>query len=308
MGPTAVGKTDLALRLANHLPIEIISVDSALIYQGMDIGSAKPSLLEQQQVPHHLIDIISPLQSYSVGEFLRDSKKLIAQISKRNKIPVLVGGTMMYYNALINGMSEMPVANEQIRLQIVEDRIKFGNQFLHDKLQQIDPVAANKIQANDTQRLERALEIFYITGKPISEVQKLNFKPGLTPDEYLAVSILPANRQVLHDRINIRFNKMLEQNFADEVRELQKEYPSLTIEHNSMRCVGYRQMWQYLSGEIDKVTLQETGQAATRQLAKRQITWLRALNNTQIIDDSNLDIDKLYIKLSNLIDNFMEKQ
>lgn len=304
MGPTAAGKTAIALGLANHLPIEIISVDSALIYRGLDIGSAKPSLSELSQVPHHLIDILSPLESYSVADFLKDCNQCISDICERGKLPVLTGGTMMYFNALINGISELPEANPEIRQQLEIDFNKNGNLFMHQRLMVLDPVSAAKINPNDRQRIERALEVYYICGKPMSIMQKEKWIPGLLDCEYLSLGIMPTNRELLHQRINQRFDSMLEMGIIDEVANLRLRYPELTDKHNSMRTVGYSQVWSYLEGIIDYESLRMEGMAATRQLAKRQLTWLRSLP-LQVIDDPQLNQDILLQKALDLISSWI---
>jgi|SRR6185437_7270972 len=306
MGPTATGKTDLALKLAEEFPIEIISVDSALIYQGMDIGTAKPSSVEQKRVKHHLIDIISPLESYSVAQFIDDSVRLIHEINARGKIPLLVGGTMMYYSGLLNGISELPLADPKIRAQLELEANNSSWQELHTRLQQIDPQAAEKINSNDKQRISRALEIFYQTGKPISVLQSESNIKKSSGINFLPLAIVPENREILHKRIEARFNKMLENGFAQEVLNLHNTFPELTINHNSMRCVGYNQMWQYLDGQINKQELSEMGIAATRQLAKRQITWLRSMDVVNL-DTNNLNSSILYSNLSECVKNFLKK-
>lgn len=304
MGPTAAGKTAIALGLANHLPIEIISVDSALIYRGFDIGSAKPSRAELLQVPHHLIDILSPLENYSVADFLKDCNQCISDICERGKLPVLTGGTMMYFNALINGISELPEANPEIRQQLEIDFDKNGNLFMHQRLMALDPVSAAKINPNDRQRIERALEVYYICGKPMSIMQKEKWIPGLPDCEYLSLGIMPTNRELLHQRINQRFDSMLEMGIIDEVANLRLQYPELTDRHNSMRTVGYSQVWSYLEGIIDYESLRMEGMAATRQLAKRQLTWLRSLP-LQVIDDRQLNQDTLLQKTLDLISSWI---
>lgn len=291
-GPTAVGKTEIALRLANHFKIEIVSVDSALIYQDLDIGSAKPNGEELSRVPHHLIDILSPLENYSVMEFIRDTNHAIKEIIARGNLPVLVGGTMMYYNALINGISKLPEADHDLRKILNAEFAELGNQVMHAKLKNLDAVAADKIEVNDTQRIQRALEVCLLTGKSMSAAQQESWLPGLENCDYLPLAIVPANRKLLHERINLRFVKMLENGFIQEVQQIQDKYPALTAEHNSMRTVGYRQAWNFLTGETDYNTMLNDGQAATRQLAKRQITWLRSMN-MHVLDDWELQIDVL---------------
>jgi tRNA dimethylallyltransferase len=298
MGPTATGKTELALKLAEELPIEIISVDSALVYQGMDIGTAKPSKEEQNRVKHHLIDIITPLESYSVAQFIDNSVRLIYEINARGKIPLLVGGTMMYYNGLLNGISELPVTDPKIRAQLELEANNSSWQKLHTKLQQVDPQAAAKIKPNDKQRISRALEIFYQTGKPITILQAQSNIKKSAGINFLSLAIIPENREILHKRIETRFNKMLENGFITEVQNLRDKFPELTSNHTSMRCVGYNQVWEYLEGQISKKELYEQGVAATRQLAKRQITWLRSMD-VMNLDTNNLDFDMLYANLIN---------
>ncbi len=305
-GPTAVGKTDLAIDLAQYYPIEIISVDSALIYRDLNIGSAKPSLSELNLVPHHLIDIISPLESYSVMEFLRDCNRLIVEINQRGNIPVLVGGTMMYFNALINGISQLPEASPDLRSQLNHEMETLGNEVLHQRLMSLDPITATRIAVNDSQRLQRALEICLLTGKPMSVAVKDNHLPGLINCNYLPLAIIPSNRELLHQRINLRFEKMLLSGFLHEVEQLKSKYPTLTSNHNSMRCVGYRQVLEYLENKIDYSMMVDTGQAATRQLAKRQITWLRSMKVIAIDDNELLKENLMQQTLLN-IKNFTSK-
>lgn len=297
MGPTATGKTQLALQLATCYPIEIISVDSALIYKDMNVGTAKPTLQELAQVPHHLIDIISPLESYSVANFISQSSALIKQINKRGKLPVLVGGTMMYYNALLNGISKLPEADAHMRQQLYERGLELGWEGLHNELKSVDNVAALKIMPNDQQRIIRALEVFYLTGRPISQLQQENKTTLMEDVNFLKLAILPTKREILHQRINQRFINMLNDGFVEEVRGLQQQYPQLTMEHSAMRCVGYHQVWQYLSGELSYAQLIDAGMAATRQLAKRQITWLKNMSATNLDDEQNLDLDSMFNQL-----------
>ena len=306
IGPTAVGKTELALRLAKYYPLEIISVDSALIYQDLDIGSAKPSAAELSQVPHHLINILSPLASYCVADFLSDTQQKIREINQRGNLALLVGGTMMYYNALINGISQLPEADLELRSYLQQQFSEHGNAQLHLRLQQLDPLSAANIQVNDTQRLGRALEVCLLTGQAMSQVQAATKMPGLVNCDYLPLAIKAENRQLLHQRINSRWEKMLHAGVIAEVQQLRLKYPSLTAAHNSMRCVGYRQVWDYLDGVIDFTTLNEQAQAATRQLAKRQITWLRSLQVVSV-DDFELDLEVLLTKILALIQDFVSR-
>lgn len=272
MGPTASGKTALAIELVKNYDCEIISVDSALIYQQMDVGSAKPDAAELAVAPHHLIDIIDPAQSYSAADFRKDALLKIEDIISRGKTPLLVGGTMMYFKALIEGLSPLPGANEEIRAQIAAEAEADGWQALHDQLKEIDPVAAERIHPNDPQRLARALEVFRISGKSLTELTKV--KSDAFPYEAIQFAIAPNDRKVLHKAIETRFKAMLGLGFVAEVEKL-KSRDDLHLELPSMRCVGYRQCWQYLDGEYDYETMVEKAIVATRQLAKRQLTWLR---------------------------------
>ena len=273
MGPTASGKTDLAIALRQTLPVEVISVDSALIYKGMDIGTAKPSQAELALAPHRLIDILDPAESYSAMNFRADALKEMADITASGRIPLLVGGTMLYYKALIEGLSPLPSADPNIRAEIEQRAEQQGWSALHQELLKIDPVAGTRINPNDSQRINRALEVFYITGKTMTE---LTAEQGESlPYDVLQFAIAPQERAVLHERIEQRFHKMIALGFEEEVKKLY-ERPDLHIDLPSIRCVGYRQMWEYLQGEISLDEAIFKGICATRQLAKRQITWLRS--------------------------------
>ena len=272
MGPTASGKTDLAIALRKSLPVEVISVDSALIYKGMNIGTAKPSREELAKAPHRLIDILDPAESYSAMNFRADALKEMAEITASGRIPLLVGGTMLYYKALIEGLSPLPSADIEVRSKIEQKAAEFGWGALHKDLMAIDPISANRINQNDSQRINRALEVFYITGKTMTE---LTTQQGESlPYDVLQFAIAPEDRAVLHQRIEQRFHKMIELGFEQEVRKL-FERGDLNIDLPSIRCVGYRQMWEYLQGDISLDEAIFKGICATRQLAKRQITWLR---------------------------------
>lgn len=273
MGPTASGKTALALAMAQQHNCEIISVDSALIYKGMDIGSAKPTAEELTKGPHRLIDIRDPSESYSAADFRRDAIAEIDDIIASGKTPLLVGGTMMYFKALLEGLSPLPSANESIRQTILAEADALGWQTMHEQLKLIDPVSAERIHPNDPQRLSRALEVYRISGKSLTELTQVK-APSL-PYEFVEFAIAPKERKVLHELIAKRFNIMLDQGFVDEVSAL-KQRGDLHLDMPSMRCVGYRQCWQYLDGEFDYDTMVEKAIAATRQLAKRQLTWLRS--------------------------------
>ena len=272
MGPTASGKTDLAIQLRQQLPVEVISVDSALIYRGMDIGTAKPSKAELALAPHRLIDICDPAESYSAANFRTDALREMQEISAQGKIPLLVGGTMLYYKALLEGLSPLPSADEKVRSEIEAKAALIGWGGLHQELSKIDPISAQRINPNDSQRINRALEVFYLTGKTLTELTAQ--KGEALPYDMLQFAIEPEQREVLHLRIEQRFHKMIELGFQQEVEKLYRR-PDLNENLPSIRCVGYRQMWEYLRGDYDHDEMVFRGICATRQLAKRQITWLR---------------------------------
>ncbi len=276
MGPTASGKTGLALQLAKKIPCEIISVDSALIYRGMDIGTAKPTPEELAIVPHHLIDIKDPAESYSAADFRNDALTLMQKIAAKGKIPLLVGGTMLYYKALLEGLSPLPQANAEIRTQIEKQAEHIGWQGLHQQLAVIDPQSAQRIHPNDPQRINRALEVYYLTGKSLTELTEQKGEP--LPYQLLQFAITPKERTILHQRIELRFQQMLEQGFQQEVEKLFAR-KDLHLNLPSIRCVGYRQMWEFLQGKYDFAEMKYRSICATRQLAKRQITWLRGWNS-----------------------------
>lgn len=272
MGPTASGKTALATELYQQLPAELISVDSALVYRSMDIGTAKPTAQELAVTPHHLIDIRDPAQSYSAADFRTDALRLIAEIQHRGNIPILVGGTMLYFKALLEGISPLPEANEAVRQQLEQEAAAKGWARLHDELAQIDPVSAQRIHPNDPQRINRALEVYRLTGRSLTDLTAEKGEPFAYPVHQFAIA--PDDRAVLHQRIALRFEQMLAAGFEQEVAAL-KSRPDLHPDLPAMRCVGYRQMWEYLSGASSYQQMSERGIAATRQLAKRQLTWLR---------------------------------
>ena len=272
MGPTASGKTDLAIALRQTLPVEVISVDSALIYKGMDIGTAKPSKAELALAPHRLIDILDPSESYSAMNFREDALREMADSTASGRIPLLVGGTMLYYKALLEGLSPLPSADPVIRAEIEAKAEQIGWNGLHSELSAIDPIAGNRINPNDSQRINRALEVFYITGKTLTE---LTAQQGDSlPYNVLQFAIAPQDRAVLHQRIEQRFYKMMELGFQQEVEKLRAR-GDLHKDLPSIRCVGYRQIWEYLDGDVSLDEAIYKGICATRQLAKRQITWLR---------------------------------
>lgn len=293
MGPTASGKTDLAIRLYQNLPVEIISVDSALIYRGMDIGTAKPSAEELAAAPHRLIDIRDPAESYSVANFRDDALREMAEITAKGNIPLLVGGTMLYYKGLLDGLSPLPSADPAVRADIEAKAEKFGWAVLHQDLMNIDPTSAMRINPNDSQRINRALEVFYISGKTMTELTAQQGEE--IPYDILQFAIAPEDRAVLHQRIEQRFHKMMELGFEQEVRSL-FERGDLHANLPSIRCVGYRQMWEYLAGEVSLDDAIFKGICATRQLAKRQITWLRGWTSELNWLDS-LDPDGSYHKI-----------
>lgn len=283
-GPTAAGKSASTLALAERWPLEIVNVDSATIYRGMDIGTAKPSLEEQARVPQHLLDILDPVQSYSAAEFRADALRLIADIRARGRIPLLAGGTMMYYKALRDGLDDLPQADPALRAELEARAARLGWPALHAELAKLDPVTAARLAPNDSQRIQRALEICQLSGQPMSALlQRAQRKPDDDGNRYVTISLEPSDRAALHARIEQRFDAMLRQGLLDEVRGLHARadlHPGLP----SVRCVGYRQMWAHLDGQIDLDTAREQGIAATRQLAKRQITWLRAQPDRVIVD------------------------
>lgn len=286
MGPTASGKTELAIRLRQRFPIELISVDSALIYKGMDIGTAKPSAKEQAAAPHRLIDILDPSESYSAADFRRDALAQMEEITAQGKIPMLVGGTMLYYKALLEGLSPLPAANPEIRAEIEKESKEKGWQSLHDELREIDPVSAERIHPNDPQRLSRALEVYRISGKSLTELTEQKGDP--IPYRVKQFAIAPKERSELHRRIELRYEKMVEAGFEQEVKDLYQR-PDLHADLPSIRCVGYRQMWGYLDGEYSFDEAIFKGVCATRQLAKRQITWLRSWKDLTWLDSENID-------------------
>ena len=283
MGPTASGKTAVAVELAQRLPVELISVDSALVYRGMDIGTAKPDAATLAQAPHHLIDIIAPTESYSAAAFRHDALRLMADITARGKIPLLVGGTMLYFKALREGLSELPQADPAIRAQLDAEIAAHGIEQMHRKLAEIDPETAARLHNTDTQRIQRAMEIYLISGQSMSSLFTRQTSSAL-PYSVTSIALIPNDRAVLHARIATRFETMLKHGLLEELSQLRKDYPALHPDLPSMRCVGYRQAWQFQQGEIDEQGLRETGIAATRQLAKRQLTWLRGMDDVIGVD------------------------
>ncbi len=302
VGPTASGKSAMSMRVAQAAKargktIELISMDSALVYKGMDIGTAKPSAEDMAAVIHHGINICDPETPYSAAKFAKDTKNWINEIHHRGHIPMIVGGTMLYWRALAHGLSDMPPASPEIRADIERKAAQLGWPAIHQELMQVDPMTAKRLEVNDTQRVQRALEIFLISGKPMSswinEEPKDNGRArGDLPIQFRLLSIEPSDRGILHQRIAQRFDLMMHQGFLDEMHLL-RQNSALTPELPSMRAVGYRQAWEYLNGEISLEKFKEQSIAATRQLAKRQLTWLRGITNREIFDPLNpSDMDR----------------
>jgi tRNA dimethylallyltransferase len=295
MGPTASGKTGAAVYLQSKLPVEIISVDSALVFKDMNIGTAKPDAATLAAAPHHLIDMISPTEAYSAANFRSDALRLMADITARGKIPLLVGGTMLYFKALEGGLSGLPEANQEVRAKIDLEAAQIGWPAMHSKLASIDPETAARLQPNDMQRIQRALEVYEITGKTMSALFAKQTSEVL-PYKVLKIALIPSDRKVLHARIEARFDDMLKQGLVDEVRALIAKYPSLTPESTSMRCVGYRQALEHLNSDYDAKELRDRGVFATRQLAKRQLTWLRGMDDTLELDCLNPDLNSVVLR------------
>lgn len=288
MGPTASGKTDLAMKLYDHMPCEIVSVDSAMIYKGMDIGTAKPDQETLARYPHRLIDICDPSEAYSAAEFRMDALKQIEEIRSAGKVPILTGGTMLYFHALRNGLANLPEADAAVRERLLQEAEAEGWAAMHARLAEVDPESAKRLNPNDAQRLQRALEVYEITGRSMTDLwaEQEKQKPDFP---IVSLAVMPQERSELHDRIARRFDIMLEQGFVDEVRTLW-DRGDLNLQMPSVRCVGYRQVWEYFAGTWDYDTMKFKGVVATRQLAKRQVTWLRSWENLNWIDthDTNL--------------------
>ncbi|MGA9666089.1 MAG: tRNA (adenosine(37)-N6)-dimethylallyltransferase MiaA [Gallionella sp.] len=320
-GPTASGKTNVAVELARHLPVELISVDSALVFRDMDIGTAKPDAATLARAPHHLIDIINPTEAYSAAAFRHDALRLMADITQRGKIPLLVGGTMLYFKALRDGLSDLPQSDPAVRAALDAEIAQHGIEHLYKELAQVDAETASRLKPTDTQRIQRAMEVYLVSGKMMSELIKNSSSPpsplpalghplpqageGMgkrdtdnLPYRIIPIALIPSDRAQLHARIAARFKAMLEQGLVEELRMLRQKYP-LHSNMTAMRCVGYRQAWQFIEGEIDDTQLLETGIAATRQLAKRQLTWLRSMPDVIRIDCL---ANHLHKKVSNAIE------
>ncbi|MBV1775011.1 tRNA (adenosine(37)-N6)-dimethylallyltransferase MiaA [Burkholderiaceae bacterium DAT-1] len=282
MGPTASGKTDLAIELLERFPVELISVDSALVFRDMNIGTAKPDAETLARAPHHLIDIIDPTEAYSAAQFASDAERLIRDCHARDKIPLLVGGTMLYFNALQHGLHDLPQADPVLRAKLDAEAAELGWPAMHARLAELDPPTAARLQPGDSQRVQRALEIVLATGKPMS-AWLAEQKPHEFPWQLHKIALVPSDRAVLHGRIEKRFDQMLSHGLLDEVESLRRQY-ALDLNLPSMRCVGYRQTWQYLDGDLSYQDMRDQGIYATRQLAKRQLTWMRGMTDLITVD------------------------
>jgi tRNA dimethylallyltransferase len=305
MGPTASGKTGVAVELAQRLPVELISVDSALVFRDMNIGTAKPDAATLARAPHHLIDIINPTKAYSAAAFRHDALRLMADITARGKIPLLVGGTMLYFKALREGLSPLPQADAALRAELDAEIAQHGIEHLHRKLAEVDPETAARLHSTDTQRIQRAMEIYRLSGQPMSALIKKSNAPGgesgggekELPYRIIPIALLPSDRAVLHQRIAARFADMLRHGLVEELRGLRGKYV-LHRDMTSMRCVGYRQAWEFIEGEITEAELLEKGIVATRQLAKRQLTWLRGMSD-------NIELDCLQPNLTRQLEKLI---
>ena len=300
IGPTASGKTGLAIQLMEHFPIELISVDSALVYKDMDIGTAKPTAEELEKAPHRLISFLDPSESYSAADFRKDALREMAEITAKGKIPVLVGGTMLYYRALENGLAVLPEADPAVRKKLSDEAEEKGWDFLHQRLVEVDPVAGKRIHPNDKQRIQRALEVHELTGKSLTSLQK-EAQMDACPYRLLKIALIP-EREWIRDLAEKRFEIMMEQGFLDEVKALYKR-DNLHDDLPSIRCVGYRQAWQYLDGKLDADEMKERAVIATRQLAKRQMTWMRSEPNITKFDARNYQLDDVIQAVNDFLKN-----
>lgn len=299
MGPTGTGKTDLAVAIRQQLPVEIISVDSALVYKGMDIGTAKPDAETLKLAPHRLINFLDPTQAYSAADFREDALREMDEIHASGRIPLLVGGTMLYFRALEQGLSELPAADPDIRARLVQEATALGWTALHERLQQIDPEAAKRIHPNDPQRLQRALEVYELTGQNLTTLQgSLRFEA--CPYQLLKIALVPENRAWLHERLEQRFDRMLGLGFVQEVEQLYAR-PELNPSLPAIRAVGYRQVWDYLDGKIDYNLMRNRAIVATRQLAKRQMTWLRSDQGLSLYNAENYHLSSVIMNISTFI-------
>lgn len=299
MGPTAIGKTALAISCVEELNAEIISVDSAMVYRGMDVGSAKPDMAELAKAPHRLIDICDPSEAYSAGRFREDALSAMSDITADGVVPVLAGGTMLYFNALQNGLADLPEADQAVRDKLDADVKHLGWPGMHQRLAEIDPESANRIHPNDPQRIHRALEVFEITGKTLTECWA-NQQQQKLPYSVVKIALMPPDRIELRERIALRFDQMLGAGFVEEVEKL-RQRDDLSADLPSIRAVGYRQVWTYLAGDYDFETMREKAIIATAQLAKRQMTWLRKETQCNFFDPKTLNSDKLLKSLRNLL-------
>lgn len=306
MGPTASGKTDLAIYLTEHFPVDIISVDSAMVYRGLNIGSAKPSVEELQKAPHRLIDVVDPLEIYSAARFRKDALKEMAKIIQAGRIPLLVGGTMLYFRALLQGLSELPESDEVIRKKLEQQAKEIGWEKMHQRLAEVDAEAAERIHPNDPQRISRALEVYEMTGTAISQLQKEQKAEPLAY-QVLKLALIPSDRALLHQRIEKRFSQMLEQGLIDEVKTLRNR-GDLHQDLPAIRAVGYRQVWDYLDGIIDYTEMQERGVIATRQLAKRQLTWLRSEKDLTIYDLSQDSMQHIQENVLKTVKEYLSRE
>lgn len=287
MGPTAAGKSAFAIEIAHHIPAEIISVDSVMVYRGMNIGAGKPTVIEMQGIPHHLIDIRDPRDTYSAAEFAKDAQQLMTEITARGRIPLLVGGTMLYFRALQQGLSALPSADPKIRACLLKEGQRIGWEAMHQRLGEIDPESAARIHPNDPQRIQRALEVYEITGQPMSKFFEVSKSKSIDDYQIHTFAISPPNRTELHQKIEQRFHQMLVAGLVAEVESLFKR-GDLNSNMPSMRAVGYRQVWGYLAGEYRYDEMVDKAIAATRQLAKRQLTWLRSLSDIKWLSNTHL--------------------
>ena len=303
MGPTASGKTDLAIYLTEHFPVDIISVDSAMVYRGLNIGSAKPSAEELAKAPHRLIDVVDPLDVYSAAQFRNDALAEMAEITKAGRIPLLVGGTMMYFRALLLGLSELPAADDATRQKLEQEAKELGWEKMHQRLKEVDPEAAARIHPNDPQRIQRALEVYEVTGTAMSQLQKEQ-KGEPIPYQVLKLALLPSDRVVLHQRIEKRFKHMLENGLIEEVKTLHAR-GDLHEDLPAIRAVGYRQVWDYLNGRIVYNEMVERGVIATRQLAKRQFTWLRSEKDLVSYDSSQNSMQQIQERVLKTVEEYL---
>lgn len=299
MGPTGTGKTDLAVELHKRFPVDIISVDSALVYKGMDIGTAKPDAKTLAQAPHRLVDFLDPSQPYSAAEFREDALREMAEITAHGRTPLLVGGTMLYFRALEYGLSDLPQADTKVRAKLEAEAAEYGWQALHDRLAKVDPAAAARIHPNDPQRLQRALEVYELTGKSLTELQQAAWHDAC-PYNLLKIGLIPESRTWLHTRIEQRFDKMLEQGVIDEVRKLLAR-GDLDTHLPAIRAVGYRQIWDYLIHEMDYNQMRDHAIVATRQLAKRQMTWLRSEKDISVYNPQGDHLSSVISNVSTFI-------